>query len=1040
MQIQARFRSGLRSCFGAAATVLVLGSSSVLALDSLDTASAAKAAADYVDPFIGTDGHGHTYPGATLPFGMVQLSPDTRLEGWDGCSGYHFTDDVIYGFSHTHLSGTGVSDYGDILLMPGVGEPVLDNGYIRSGDYVNGGDWKGPTESYGSRFRKSTERAQAGYYAVHLDDPGFDVELTSTERVGFHRYRTTRSQPAHVVVDLRHRDRLLAAKMRVVNDREIEGFRHSTAWAKNQKIFFVARFSRPFDPRGFVDLEGGRSVELSDDRAVGALDFGDLGSGEPASGEPASSEPFSGEPASGEPAPGELLVKVGISAVDIEGARANLEAELSHWDFDRARRQAREIWSEALGKIEVDGGTEDERTSFFTGLYHSLIAPNLYSDIDGRYRGLDDRIHRAEGRRHYTVFSLWDTFRATHPLYNLIEPKRNLEFIQTFLDMYRQGGRLPVWELAANETDTMIGYHSVSVISEAWQKGIRDFDAELALEAMVASADLDHFGLDAYRRQGFIGSRDEGESVSKTLEYAYDDFCIARFAAHLGRSDVETRFMKRSQGWRHLLDPETGFMRPKRNQRFIEPFDPYRVDNHYTEANSWQYSFFVPHDVHGLIRALGGDERFIDRLDALFAADSATTGRTQVDITGLIGQYAQGNEPSHHAAFLYHYAGRPDRSAEWARRIVDELYTARPDGLSGNEDCGQMSSWYVFVTMGLYPVNPCDPTYVIVPPIFERTELRLPVDHNGTGRSFTLRTEGEGSYIVSAALNGEAFDRSFLHHHEIIAGGELILRLGSKPGTWGTAPADRPGHGLSPNRRLPTVPYVVGGQDVFRGQQEIDLVSAEPGATVFRSINGSPFEAHGSPFTLTENTTLRLYAELEGRKSPTVEAQFHRMPNDWRVSTAHEPNASYTAGGPDALIDGLRGETHWRTGRWQGYQLTDFEATVDLGEIRPLHRVGANFLQDIKSWIWFPTAVTISVAERSDGPFRHISELGHNVSDGADGSNFDHIELLEMISEPLLDVEARFVRFHARNYGPIPEWHPGYGGLSFIFVDELILE
>ncbi len=1003
--------------------MLALGVFATSAPEALADESAAKSAVDYVDPFIGTDGHGHTYPGATLPFGMVQLSPDTRLEGWDGCSGYHFTDDVIYGFSHTHLSGTGVSDYGDVLLMPGVGEPVLDNGYSRDGDHPKGGAWKGPAESYASSFRKSTEKAEAGYYTVFLDDPGFNVELTATERVGFHRYRAERPEPAHVVVDLRHRDRLLAAKMRIVNDREIEGFRHSTAWAKSQKVFFVARFSRPFDPKGFVGLEGGRSAKLSDDRAVGALVFGDLTSGDQA-------DEIS-------PAGGELLVKVGLSAVDIEGARANLEAELPHWDFDRTRRQAREIWSEALGKIEVDGGTEDERTSFFTGLYHSLIAPNLYSDVDGRYRGMDDRIHRAEGRRHYTVFSLWDTFRATHPLYNLIEPTRNLEFVQAFLDMYRQGGRLPVWELAANETDTMIGYHSVSVISEAWQKGIRDFDTELALEAMVASADLDHFGLDAYRRQGFIGSRDEGESVSKTLEYAYDDFCIARFAAALGRQDVETRFMERSQGWRHVLDPETGFMRPKQNQRFLEPFDPRRVDNHYTEANAWQYSFFVPHDVHGLIEALGGDEPFVERLDALFAADSATTGRTQVDITGLIGQYAQGNEPSHHAAFLYHYAGRPDRSAEWAQKIVDELYAARPDGLSGNEDCGQMSSWYVFVAMGLYPVNPCDPTYVIVPPIFERASLRVdPADD----RRFTIRTEGDGPYIVSAALNGKPFDRSFLRHREITEGGELMLRLGTKPGTWGTEPAERPGRDSSPTERLPAVPYVLADRDIFRDRQEVDLASAEPGAAVYRSINGGPFEIHDSPLTLNESTTLKLYAELDGRRSPTVEAELHRMPNDWRVTTAHEPNASYTAGGPDALIDGLRGETNWRTGRWQGYQLTDFEATVDLGEVRPLRRAGANFLQDIKSWIWFPTTVTISVAERPDGPFDDIAELGHDISDGSDGSNFDHIEILELISEPLVDVEARFVRFHARNYGSIPEWHPGYGGLSFIFVDELVLE
>ena len=468
----------------------------VIAVCSFAGQTTAAELAEVVDPFIGTDAHGHTYPGATLPFGMVQLSPDTRLEGWDGCSGYHYSDRVIYGFSHTHLSGTGVSDYGDILLMPMTGDPMLDNGAET-----------GPEHGYSSRFRKAQEQAEAGYYAVRLDDHGIDVELTATERAGFHRYGLP-DQPTHVIVDLRHRDRLLDASLRVVDEYQIEGRRRSTAWAKDQVVYFVARFSRPFDADGLLGLDGSRHRALEGENAVGALSFGTGG--------------------------GDLLVKVGISAVDLDGARANLDHEIPHWDFDQIRAQARQRWNEALGKIVVHGGTEAERTIFYTGLYHSLIAPNVFSDVDGRYRGMDRKIHRAEGRRHYTVFSLWDTFRATHPLYNLIERRRSREFIQTFMAMYEQGGRLPVWELAGNETDTMIGYHSVSVMAEAWLKGIRGFDPEAALDAMVDSAERDHFGLEAYRRQGFVGSGDDGESVSKTLEYAYDDFCIARFGRSVG--------------------------------------------------------------------------------------------------------------------------------------------------------------------------------------------------------------------------------------------------------------------------------------------------------------------------------------------------------------------------------------------------------------------------------------------------------------------------------------------------------------------------
>jgi predicted alpha-1,2-mannosidase len=971
--------------------------------------AAAETPADLVDPFIGTGAHGHTYPGATLPFGMVQLSPDTRLEGWDGCSGYHYTDHVVYGFSHTHLSGTGIGDYGDVLFMPVTGEPNLDNGY-----------GTGPDEGYASRFDKKTERAGAGWYEVELADYGIQVELTATERAGLHRYVFPEGRQAHVVVDLLHRDRVLESTLRVVSDREIEGTRRSTGWADDQIVHFVARFSRPFED-AFVALDD-RSLEdareASGTNVKGIFSFGD-GDGD-------------GDGDGG----GELRVSVGISAVGIDGARKNLDAELpGDPDFDTVRSAARNRWNEALGRIEVEGGTDAQRRIFYTALYHSLLAPNLYSDVDGRYRGMDHQIHRAEDRRHYTVFSLWDTFRATHPLYTLIEPERTREFIETFLAMYRQGGRLPVWELAANETDTMIGYHSISVLVDAWVKGIRGFDEGLALDAMVDSATRDHFGLEAYKRQGFIGSEDDGESVSKTLEYAYDDWCIARMADEMGRDETAAEFYRRSQGWKHLLDPETGFMRPRRNQCWLDPFDPRRVDNNFTEANSWQYSFFVPHDVEGLIGALGGNERFVERLDALFTADSATTGRTQADITGLIGQYAHGNEPSHHMAWLYHYAGRPDRSAERVAEILDTLYAASPEGLSGNEDCGQMSSWYVFGAMGFYPVCPCSDDYVLAPPLFDRVTMRLADD-----REFTIRARGQGSgprYIQSVSLNGEGLDRSYMRHEEIARGGELVLTLASEPGAeWGRSAEGRPRSRVDAEPVIPA-PFLVSEAELFRDSLTVELGCADTRAAIRYTVDPEApepsWKTYEQPIVITESTRLRFVAERGGRRSPVVESYLHRIPNEWTIDVRSIPNPQYTAGGPAALIDGLRGDPNWRTGGWQGYQYTDFEATVDLGGPRPVSRVGASFLQDAKSWIWMPAEVVVSVS--SDGrEFREVARLAHDVSDDAEG-----IHLRDLVADVTV-VEARYVRVLARSYGTIPDWHPGRGDGAFIFIDEILID
>lgn len=949
---------------------------------------------DHVDPFIGTGGHGHTYPGATLPFGMVQLSPDTRLTGWDGCSGYHFSDTIVFGFSHTHLSGTGVSDYGDVLLMPVTGAPKFVSGYPDA-----------PDDGYGSRFDKATERAGAGWYEVVLADYGVKVELTTALRAGMHRYTFPAGEEAHVIVDLAHRDKVLANDLRVLDDRTVVGMRRSDAWARDQHVYFALRADRSFEDFG-IHLDDTPLDESGHaERPIRAwLSFGDGG--------------------------GPVEIAVGISAVDVDGALRNLEESIGARDFDTVKSDAVETWRAQLDRVSIEGATPTQTTVFATALYHSFLAPNLFSDADGRFRGMDHAIHRAERGSRYTVFSLWDTYRATHPLFTLLERERTRDFVDTMLDHYRYGGLLPVWELAANETFCMIGYHSVSVIADATVKGIRDFDTALALEAMVHSATQDHLGLDGYRRDGFVSADEEHESVSKTLEYGYDDWAIARFAEAIGRDDVRATFDRRSQAWRHLLDPRTGFMRARENGGWLTPFDPRRVDFHHTEANGWQYRFMVPHDVESFIETLGGEARFVAALDSLFEIDSATTGREQPDITGRIGQYAHGNEPSHHVGWLYHFAGRPDLSAKRIRPILDDFYTPAPDGLIGNEDCGQMSSWYVMAALGLYPVAPGAPDYVVGPPLFERASLALE-----NGRRFTIDVQGprDGEvYVRGMTLNGVPLQRSFLRHDEILSGGVLVIETGREPTAWGRAPAHRPRSRVAGTPVVPA-PWSEAASITFRGSLDVALATAAPGATIRYTtdddVDPRDGQLYEGPLTLDDTTHLRFVAVDGDRVSTVMHSRFYEIPNDWSVDVASTPNSQYTAGGPDALIDGRHGAEDWRTGLWQGYQDQDFVATVDLGSVLSLDRLGVSLLQDMRSWIWMPSEVRFAVSTNGTD-FVELGAVGHDVPDDVD----------QVVRETLwIDAvtEARFVRVHAVNYGVCPSWHPGSGSPAFIFVDEI---
>jgi len=937
--------------------------------------SAQRDLARYVNPFIGTGGHGHTFPGAIVPFGMVQLSPDTRLTGWDSCSGYHYSDSIIYGFSHTHLSGTGIPDYGDILLLP-----TVDSGRQTA------------------RFQHRNETASPGYYSVKLDDGNILVELTATARVGMHRYTFPSTQSANIILDLAHRDKVIDSGFRVTGRNSVVGWRRSQAWARDQVVYFALEFSQPF-------------TEFTEDNLKKVFRF-DVLRGAP------------------------LLVKVGLSAVDIDGALRNLHTELSHWDFDKVKSDAAVAWKRELNKISVSGGSESQLTNFYTSLYHAISAPNIFMDVDGRYRGRDFKIHKADDFTNYTVFSLWDTFRAAHPLYTIIDQKRTRDFIKTFLAQYEQGGRLPVWELAANETDTMIGYHAVSVIADAAAKGIGGFDLEKAFAAMKHSAELRHYGLGAYIDQGFISTEDERESVSKVLEYAYDDWCIAQVARLLGKTADYERYMTRAQSYRNVFDRVSGFMRPRSNGNWVEPFDPREVTFAFTEANSWQYTFFAPHDIGGLVDLMGGRRQFTGKLDRLFGAEARTTGREQADITGLIGQYAHGNEPSHHMAYLYNYVGQPWKTQMRVREIMDQFYQAEPDGLIGNEDCGQMSAWYVLSAAGFYPVTPGSTVYAIGSPLFPEVRFNL-----ANGKSFVIRAAGvshRNMYIQSATLNGKLYHKSFLLHGDLMRGGELVFQMGARPNLrWGTGAGNEPVSRID-SQEIVLVPVMKAAGQTFKGSLEISLaaIDSKP-VNLYYTVDGSEPDSHSLRFTkaflIDQDTTVKALAvAADGRRSRVVTAKYHRVPHDWKLSLLSNYSSQYTGGGDLAVIDGIRGTANWSGGGWQGYQGKDFVAVLDLGSVQQVSKVGAGFLQDAGSWIWMPKRVEVelSIDGQTFGPSFSIA---NEVSERQEGV------LTRDFVKSLPPQNARYIRIRAVNFGKIPAWHPGSGGDAWIFVDEILV-
>jgi predicted alpha-1,2-mannosidase len=751
----------------------------------------AQSVTDYVNPFIGTQEMGHTFPGACVPFGFVQLSPDTDTIPYekDGkynpdvyryCAGYQYLDKTIVGFSHTHFNGTGHSDLGDFLIMPTVGRLQMNPGTAAQ-----------PETGYRSRFRKETEKASPGYYRVHLDDPDVEAELTATTRCGFHQYTFPQSDSAHIILDLLHGiynydGKVLWASVRVHNDTLITGYRITRGWARTRYIYFALSFSKPFQSWGFQNNEQPvyrgfwrkfnqqeNFPEMAGKKLRAHFDFSTV----------------EGE---------KIKIRIGLSAVSMQGALENLLAEIPGWDFEKIREDARKSWENELNRIKIVA-PGDRKTNFYTALYHTLQSPVIYTDADGQYRGLDQEIHRAEGFTNYTIFSLWDTYRAEHPLLTLLYPQRTSDMVNSMLAHYDQSPEhmLPVWSHHGNENWCMIGYHSVAVISDAYVKGIRGFDAGRAFRACVATATNKLYdGVADYMKYNYVPDDKNGNSASVTLEYSYDDYTIAQFAkAIIGSKDIadetkqvaENEFLKfseRSLNYRNLFDPSTGFIRAKKSDgTWKTPFDPLRtIGQGFIEGNSWNYSLYMPHDILHYIGMTGGEKTFIRRLDSLFTMyldDKYFSETEDVTRAGLIGNYVHGNEPSHHVAYLYDWTSQPWKTQERIHTIVNTMYRNKPDGLCGNDDCGQMSAWYVFSALGFYPVCPGTTQYAIGSPCVSSATILL-----DGGKTFTVRANGlseKNIFIKSMTLNGKLLDMPFIEHGDLVAGGELVFIMGPSP-------------------------------------------------------------------------------------------------------------------------------------------------------------------------------------------------------------------------------------------------------------------
>ncbi|MBU2019634.1 MAG: GH92 family glycosyl hydrolase [Bacteroidetes bacterium] len=952
----------------------------------------AQGPSKFVNTFIGTGGHGHTYPGASAPFGMMQLSPDTRPEGWDGCGGYHYDDSIVYGFSHTHLSGTGVSDYADLLVCPQIGSPKTEPKF------------KDPN-GYGHKFSHSSESASPGFYTVLLEESNIKVSLATTTRAGIHRYEFgNTAQDKYILLDLDYRDQLMDASFQLLSTNSLQGKRISKSWASEQHFYFYLETN--------VEWIGVKEITQNGRHKL-LLKF-------------PSSTPT-------------ILLRVGMSAVDENGAQQNLKKEIPSWNFELVKMQTAKEWDTELGKIDFYSSDSEIKTNFYTALYHSFLNPNVFQDVDGRYRGLDQKIHQLDypDQEQYTVFSLWDTFRAAHPLFTITQQKRTKQFLGTFKRQYDQGGDLPVWELSANETECMIGYHSVSVITDAWKKGITTNEGPTFLEAMIKASNRAEFGKVDFQREGFISLNKEPESVSKSLEYAYDDYCIGQFAKAIGNDSVFKKYETSSFNFINHFDPKTGFFRARRSGSWFAPFQPEEVNFNYTEANAWQYSAFAPHAVgvlNQLHKASGGLEKHLTKM---FNASTNTTGREQVDITGLIGQYAHGNEPSHHMAYLFNYLKRPDLTQKYVDQILREQYKNAPDGLAGNEDCGQMSAWYVLSAMGFYQVAPGNPYYDFGRPIADSIKLHF---ENGKTANFTIVNQApNNSFIQKITRNGVDYKKSYFSHDELMTGGNWVIEMGAQPSASMTKYSSAPTVNDISKEFIP-VPFFSPDVRIFDAQTEIQiqLPLQKPNWIIEYSVmQNDPWTTYQKPLVFKETTKLyaRTIEQSTGKKSSVVEAIFTKNEKTMEMSLDSKFANQYSAGGSKALIDGIEGESEYRSGDWQGFFEQDVKFTLQPTAPKSKYTLQIGALEDLKSWVFYPKQLIIEYSTNGID-FKKIEK---NLSDGEiteyRPSNRSTIEQLIESNEPIVEI-----RVTLKNSGNCPAWHLGAGNPTWLFFDEVKLK
>jgi predicted alpha-1,2-mannosidase len=946
----------------------------------------------YVNPFVGTGGHGHTFPGPVVPFGGVQPGPDTRYEGWDGCSGYHYSDSMIYGFSQTHLSGTGIPDYSDLLIVPQVGK------------LKTAGKFSDP-KGYGAYFSHKDEIATPGFYQVALKDPAIKVRMTATQHCAIHEYDFSNAKgKRYLLLDLGYRDKVLSAGASVVGSRGVKGHRVSAAWAANQHFYFYLETGEDFTRSRVVMDEKSKKWYV-------ALEFPEKVK--------------------------TVMVKVGISGVDEEGAMNNYRVESRSWDFNHYLTEAQDAWRRELKQIAFRSSDETVTANFYTALYHAFVHPSIWSDADRRYRDFKGGISKAETDI-YSVFSLWDTYRAADPLYNILCPGKVGSFVESFYRQYENTGLLPMWTLSNNETDCMIGYHAASVIQDARIKSGYGYDRKKLLDAMIATSNAPIYGRDDYRKNGFVSADKEPESVSKTLEYAYDDWCISQYAAEMGEKEIAEEYYRRSQSWKNLYNPESGFFQPRQSGMFLTNFRPEEVNHHFTEANAWQYSLAVQHQIDQLIALKGGKVAMENFLDSLFGSSSAMSGREQADITGLIGQYAHGNEPSHHMAYLYNYADAASKTQKLLDKIMRGEYRNAPDGLSGNEDCGQMSAWFVLSAMGFYPVCPGSESYAIGRPMMDTAVI------SSYGEKIVIIAKNNGPdapYIQSMQWNGRPYEKLFITRDMIDAGGTLEITMGDKPSERVNGYATDVVHAAG--KPAVTAPYIAAKSRVFAGTMrvEIEKLPLEDGKIVYTTDGSEPnagSREYTEAFPLNETTTVKArIVRTEGggiEMGPFVTTVFTKFVQNKKITLGPAYANQYSGGSEDALIDGQQGGSDYRSIGWQGFEGKDVVAVIELEEPAEISKVTVNALQDTKSWIFYPKGFTVEVSADGKSYKKAGSVKNTAVSDKQPGT------VIAAMTADIPAVQAKFVRVTISNYGLCPDWHLGAGGRTWIFADEIKVE